>query len=182
MSIYHYFPSKAHLMDALLDRVVSEMSLPSEDLPWRGQIRHVAFEFRAMAHRHPQFFQFMVLHRMNTAQALGFLDRVIAIFDRAGLETERSARFFRAIGYYVSGAALDETSGYAKGPSAAEPVPSEIAARDFPHIAAINPFFKPEHHEATFVAGLDILLDDGSPPRSKKARRANPVKRGGQRG
>jgi AcrR family transcriptional regulator len=181
MSIYHYFPSRAHLMDALLDRVVSEMTLPAENLPWQEQIRHVAFEYRAMAWRHPRFFQFMVLHRMNTATALGLLDAIIGIFRRAGFDIEQAARLFRIFGYYVAGAALDETSGYAKGPSAAEPVPDEIAARDYPQITAVNPYFKSQHHEATFVAGLDILLK-GIAAAPKKARRANSVRHGVRRG
>jgi AcrR family transcriptional regulator len=159
MSIYHYFPSLAHLWDALLDRLVAGTHLPGRDLPWLERLRQVAYGYREAALRHPQFFRFAVLHRMNTATGLGYLEEVLAIFRDAGFTTEMSARFFRAVGYYIAGAALDEAAGYAKGPSAVEPVPDEIAARDYPLITAVNPYFKPAEREATFRVGLEILLD-----------------------
>jgi AcrR family transcriptional regulator len=39
MSIYHYFPSKAHLMDALADRFVSLIPIRPADLPWQQRLR-----------------------------------------------------------------------------------------------------------------------------------------------
>jgi AcrR family transcriptional regulator len=176
MSIYHYFPSKAHLMDALVDRAVAGMTMPPAGLSWREQVRRVAYEYRAMAHRSPKFFQFMVLHRLNTPTALAMVDRVLAIFRGGGFGLEQAARLFRVFGYYVAGAALDETSGYAKGPSAAEPVPDDIVVRDYPDIAAVNPYFKPAEHEATFALGLDMLLEGMA---AAKDAAAASVRRGG---
>ena len=57
------------------------------------------------------------------------------------------------------GATLDETSGYAKGPSAAEPVPEAILTRDFPTVVAVGPYFKPGSFDDTFFTGLDLLLN-----------------------
>ncbi len=158
MSIYHYYPSKAHLFDAMIDMCVGEMRLPPESEPWIARMRHVCGEYRTMALRHPGFFPFMAVHRMNTPTALGFINNVVAIFDATGLDAEARAGHFRAIGYYITGAALDETSGYAKGPSAVEPIPDEVAAREFPAITAIGPYFKKAHHQKTFEAGLETLL------------------------
>src|SRR4029078_1787624 len=86
------------------------------------------------------------------------LERILRIFEDAGFDTESMARLFRAVGYYLPGAPLDETAGYAKGPSATDPVPDDVAARDFPLITAANSYFRPEEREATFVRGLDIML------------------------
>lgn len=159
MSIYHYFPSKAHLFDALLDRLLAGARIPPADLPWRERLREMCRGYRDLALRNPQFFRFAVLHRMNTAAGLGYLEGLLRIFHDAGFDTEASARLFRAVGYYVSGAALDEAAGYARGPSAAEPVPPEAAERDYPLITAVNPYFRQDERETTFELGLDILLD-----------------------
>jgi hypothetical protein len=157
------------------------MVMPPADLSWRERARRIAYEYRAMAHRSPKFFQFLVLHRLNTPTGLGVLDQIIAIFRDAGFDLEQRARMFRVLGYYLSGAALDETSGYANGPSAAEPVPEDVAARDYPEIAAINPYFKPGEHEATFARGLDMLLE-GMAAAAPKARAAGAeISRGGGR-
>jgi AcrR family transcriptional regulator len=159
MSVYHHFPSKAHIMDALIDRVVGEIEIPSRSLSWQERLRGFAWEYRAMALRYPRFFQFAVLHRMNTAAALGVIEEAVTVFRDAGFSLEMSARLFRVLGYYIAGGSLDEAEGYAKGPSAVEPVPDDVAVRDYPEITAVNPFFKPQHHEATFALGLDILID-----------------------
>lgn len=169
MSIYHHFPSKAHLMDALLDRVLGEMEMPPRDMPWLERIRRMAWGIRELALSRPQFFQFMALHRMNTPGGLSALESIIGAFRDAGFDQERSARLFRSFSYYVIGAALDEAAGYAKGPSAAAPVPDDVFARDYPTVAAAGRFFQPEERAKTFETGLEILIE-GVRKQAKKPR------------
>lgn len=159
MSVYHHFPSKAHLMDALVDLVLAEARVAmAEEWGWLERLRRAAHGFRAMALKHPKFFPFFAVHRLNTLAGVGYIDSIIGILREAGFSDRDAARYFREIGYYLTGAALDETAGYAKGPSAAEPVPDEIIAASFKHLAAAAPYFQPGHFEATFEAGLEILL------------------------
>jgi len=159
MSIYHYFPSKAHLLDAMVDGCMAEIPAGPSDDDWIERVRRIAHGYRAMALRHPGFYPLLAVHRLNTRAALGLLDRVLKVFEAGGLSTEERARQFRIFGYYLTGACLDETAGYAKGPSAAEPVSGDEFARDFPSIAAVGPYFQPEYHRRTFEAGLEILLE-----------------------
>ncbi|MEO8157135.1 MAG: hypothetical protein ABI648_05020 [Betaproteobacteria bacterium] len=44
--------------------------------------------------------------------------------------------------YIVTGAIVDETSGHAKGPPAAEPDPDCKVTRGYPNVAAVGPYFK----------------------------------------
>lgn len=53
MSIYTYVPSKAELLDVMLDRAYGELAPPDEDAPWRARLEHVARENRRLFHRHP---------------------------------------------------------------------------------------------------------------------------------
>jgi AcrR family transcriptional regulator len=158
MSIYHHYPSKAHLMDALLDRQIRTMPEPP-DADWLVKLRRVAHDIREMALGHPEFFQFMALHRMNTPTALRWLDGCIAMVREGGFGPEATARLFRSFSYYVIGAALDETAGYANGPSAVEPVDSEAIGRDYLNVAAVGPYFRSAQHLKTFDTGLEMLLD-----------------------
>lgn len=159
MSIYYHFPSKAHLFDAMVAQCLSKQHWLPEDTHWRAALRHVLVQFRQIAHRNPAFFPFMVLYRMNSPEGLSLLERILGIFHRAGFSPEQSAKCFRLLSYYVTGAALDETSGYAKGPSAAELVPNEVVARDYPAVASVGPYFKPASFDSIFFTGLDLLLD-----------------------
>jgi AcrR family transcriptional regulator len=158
MSLYHYFPSKAHLLDAMVDIYLSEATFLPEDEPWLDQLRHAAHEFRKAALRHPGLFPFYSVYRQNSRSGLAYLNRIVKIMELSGLGTEARARHFRVLGYYLAGAALDEALGYAKGPSAAEPVPADTVQKEYPAIVAIGGFFGKEHHLKTFELGLEMLL------------------------
>lgn len=38
ISLYHHFLSKAHLMDALMDRAMGALPAPRKDLAWRSMM------------------------------------------------------------------------------------------------------------------------------------------------
>ncbi len=159
MSLYHYFPSKAHLFEAMVGICLTEMPLPDETLGWRRRLEHICANFRAMALRHPGFFAYFTTFRLNNAAGMAWLDAVLRVFEATGLPPDRRAFHFRALGYYLGGAGLDEALGYARGPSSVAPVPEEVARRDFPAITAVGPWFAQQHHAAIFALGLSELLD-----------------------
>ena len=66
MSIYHHFPSKQHLLDALVEHAIStvEVSEPGPDAPDR--LRRSLYSYRAMARRFPALFPLVAVHRLNT--------------------------------------------------------------------------------------------------------------------
>jgi len=159
MSIYHHFPSKAHLMDALVDLMLAEARVAMEpQWDWRERLRRAAHGFRAMALKHPAFFPFFAVHRLNTPAGVAYIDGIIGILRDAGFSDREAAIYFRELGYYLTGAALDETAGYASGPSSPEPVSDETIVASFKHLAAAAPFFRSAHFQATFETGLEILL------------------------
>lgn len=159
MSIYHYFPSKGHLMDALIDHVVAEMApMPDPALPWLERVRRLGRDVRRVATRRPSLFLFVATHRMNTPKALSWLDDCIALFEESGLPHEIAVRVFRSVSYYVMGAGLDETAGYARGPSTVEPLSDEVMAREFPHVTAAGRFFRPMDFDTTFELGWELML------------------------
>jgi AcrR family transcriptional regulator len=159
MSIYHYYPSKAHLFDAMVEICIAETQVPPAGVPWKERLQDLAHAYRATALRHPGFFLYFAIYRMNNRAGLSFLDRIAGIFQETGLPPEWQAAHFRAIGYYIMGAGLDEAQGYIKGPSATEPVPETKARMDYPAITSLGRYFSKAHHEATFEHGLEALLD-----------------------
>ena len=147
-------------MDALVDLMLAEARVPAaHEGEWLERLRQAAHSFRAMALKHPKFFPFFAVHRLNTPSGVAFINGIIGILREAGFSDRDAARYFREIGYYLTGAALDETAGYAQGPSAAEPVSNATIAANFPHLAAAAPYFQPGQFQATFETGLEILLD-----------------------
>ena len=181
MSIYHHFPSKRHLHDALVDHAIGSVAFPPPGPPL-ARLRALCVAYRAMAHRHAALYPLIGLHRLNTPAGVRFLERVLSIVHEAVPDADQAARQFRAIGYYLMGAAFDETAGYARGPSAAVPVDDVFVARHCPRLAAAAPFFARDEWDATFEAGLDALLSGLAatvvPARARHPRRRRRQPRG----
>jgi AcrR family transcriptional regulator len=183
MSLYHYYPSKGHLMDALVDRVVGRLlPLAPADLPWRERVRRAALDWRAMCLAHPALYVFLATHRMNTPKCLVWLDAVIALFREGAASDEEAARLFRATGYYLIGSGLEEAAGYGRGPSTVAPVPESEMAGRFPNVVAVARWFAPEEREATFLRGLDAIIDGWATSAEAPPKSGTSAGRGGARG
>ena len=159
MSVYHHFPSKRHLQDAMVERVIGGIADPPGGLDPIDGLRFLGREFRAMAHRHPRLFPIVALHRLNMPAGIGFIERMLGHFHAALPDDRMAAQAFRVFGYYVVGAALDETSGYAEGPSSAAPVADEYIVHEAPRLAAAVPYFKQSYFDSTFESGFEIMLN-----------------------
>jgi AcrR family transcriptional regulator len=158
MSIYHHFAGKQHLLDALVDHVIASFEWPDADLPPPQRLRAAVHAYRAMGHRHPALFPLVALHRLNTETGVRFIEGILALVQALVGDAEAAARHFRVLGYYLIGAVLDETSGYARGPSAAVPVSDDFIVRECPRLVAASRYFRQDEWDRTFELGVEALL------------------------
>jgi AcrR family transcriptional regulator len=159
MSVYHYFPSKAHLLDALLDDALAGVLANPPNGDPIDRLRVMAHSYRALAHRHPKIFPLIAVHRLNTPTGTRLIEQLLTLVHAAIPDDRLAAQYFRVLSYYVTGAALDETAGYASGPSAAEPVTDAYIEANCPRLAAAARYHRPEWWGSTFELGLESLLD-----------------------
>jgi hypothetical protein len=103
-------------------------------------------------------FPLVAVHRLNTRTGVRFIESMLALVQAVVPDRERAARHFRVLGYFLMGAGIDETAGYAKGPSAAEPVDASFVARECPRLAAAARWFTREQWDATFDLGVEAML------------------------
>jgi len=153
MSLYHWFPSKAHLLEELMERILAEMEVP-RDGTLGERLSDACRSFRTAIVAHPGFASYALRHRFNSQRGLEVLERFLAMFHEAGCGPEAAAGLFRFTIHWMMGFCLDETGGFAKGPSAIEPVPGDVIRRDFPRVSQLEPFNGPEHFDGLFEAGL----------------------------
>jgi AcrR family transcriptional regulator len=172
MSIYHHFPSKQHLLDALVEHAIATVEIPAPGPDPHADLRGVLYSYRAMARRFPALFPLIALHRLNTPAGVQFIEAIVRLIRAVEPDTERAARSFRAMGYYLIGAGLEETAGYARGPSAAEPVSDSYIAEHCPNLIACAPYFQSQHWDATFEFGVDLLMKGVRPPAKPGSARA----------
>jgi AcrR family transcriptional regulator len=172
MSIYHHFPSKQHLLDALVERAIAGVAEPPPGVHPIERLRFIGHEYRRVAHRHPRLFPLLALHRLNMPAGVAFIERMLRHFHDALPDDKLAAQAFRLFGHYVIGAALDETSGYAEGPSAAEPVGDDYVAAHCPRLAAAAPYFKRPYFDSTFELGFELILEGIAESRERLFARA----------
>jgi AcrR family transcriptional regulator len=158
MSLYHFFPSKQHLVDALVDHAITSVEFPPEGMQPLERMRRVMRNYRAMAHRFARLYPVVAVHRLNTPTGVRFIERLLGLATQIAGDEESAARCFRTLGYYLMGAALDETMGYAQGPSAAEPVDGAFITRECPHLARAARFFQRDQWDKTFELGMEAML------------------------
>jgi AcrR family transcriptional regulator len=159
MSIYHHFPSKAHLLDAMVDHAIESIEQPPAGLNPMQRMRHALHSYRAMANRFPALYPLVAVHRLNTPCGVRYIESILVMVRAAVPDDELAARHFRTVGYYLTGASLDETSGYAKGPSAAQPVSDDYIREHCPTLMKAAPYFKASQWDRTFELGLEAMLD-----------------------
>jgi len=157
MSIYHHFASKQHLMDALVEHAIGTVEVPPVGPDPVARLREAARSYRAMARRFPALFGYVATHRLNTPAGVAFIDAILRLVRAAAPDDETAARQFRAIGYYLVGAGLEETAGYLRGASAAEPVPDAYVAQHCPALLAAAPYFHESQWDRTFEYGLQAF-------------------------
>src|SRR5512132_364443 len=100
MSIYHYFPSKAHLMDALIDDALRGVLVEPPGADPIDRLRAMAHSYLQVARRHPRLFPLVAVHRLNTPTGVGVIEEVLALVHEAVPDGRLAAQYFRALSYY----------------------------------------------------------------------------------
>jgi AcrR family transcriptional regulator len=158
MSIYNYFPSKAHILDALVDRVLASIALPDRKQSPAKRLYALAHNWREAALAHQRLYPYLAMHRWNSETGVKFHAEIMSCFHDANLSDEAAARHFRVLCYLVLGATLDEISGYANGPSSMHPLSDAAVKKFYPQVAKAGKYFQPSQFKRTFDFGLDLFL------------------------
>lgn len=140
MSIYHHFPSKRVLLDAMVAQELAGIADPPIGLDPVARLAFLGREFRAMALRHPRFFEQVALRSLDTPADAAFTARMLSHFRAAVPDEGLAAQAFRVFRHYATGAALDEAHAAVEGIPAAG---------------------------STYALGLDIILDGIAALRAK---------------
>jgi AcrR family transcriptional regulator len=162
MALYHHFPSKDELLQGVMERLLAEAELPPPgSMPPLERLRRFVRSYRQIAVRHPHAFVLLAVRRFNTEAAFALYERILDALAEAGLDAVHSARLFRLIGYYASGAGLAEIASRAQEPDAAPVKLEKLGDRQrFPRVAAVARYLRVSNLEAVFEFGLDILFDE----------------------
>ena len=166
MSLYHHIANKDALLDALVEWIFTEITLPAPDVPWRQAMRERAAAARDTLSRHPWALG-LIESRLSPGPALlRHHDTVLSHLRRGGFSVPLAAHAFSVIDAYVYGFVLTETSlPFEDGDQVQEVATDmlrEMATDAYPALTelitehALQPGYS---YAAEFDFGLDLILD-----------------------
>ncbi|GAA4553559.1 TetR/AcrR family transcriptional regulator [Amycolatopsis samaneae] len=86
--VYHHVGDRDAVVDAVIDRVVGELTLPSDTLPWRAWFAALLTELRAVLRRYPGSARRLALYGPSVSAATRTIDAGIRVLLAAGFRGE----------------------------------------------------------------------------------------------
>ena len=108
MSLYHYYPNKEKLLDAMIDVVFGEIELPTTDGDWRTAMRRRALSTREVLGRHRWAVGLMESRLTPGPASLRLHDAVLGCLREAGFSIELAIQAYSVQDAYIYGFALQE--------------------------------------------------------------------------
>ncbi len=106
MSLYNHVVNKDDIIDSLVDAVVSEIELPSQEIDWRIAMRRRAISAHAVLLRHP-WAALALMSRINVGPAmLRYIDATLGCLVEAGFSYEMADHGWNAIDSHIYGFTL----------------------------------------------------------------------------
>ena len=158
MAVYHHFPSKAALLDAVAEQLLllapAPISPPEDGRQW---MRELGWGYFGLAKTHPRAFQLLAARRFNTEKAFAWFERTLSVLSLAGLPPSLRARVFRALGAVVNGAGM---AYVATVEQAADHISlsDSFIAEHYPEVAAIAPDLRLENQDELFGFTLEAMI------------------------
>ena len=167
MSLYHWFPAKERLLDAIADRLLAKVAVPPPPSAagWRAWVPAVARSYRRLALSQPRAFPVLAARRFLSPGAFAFLQANIAAHVAAGFSTREALRLTRSIGGFVNGIVMAEVAPSPFVQSAAmPPVGPVLDERQWSE--TLTALRRPAL-DGAFEFGLACLLDGASRTRHR---------------
>jgi TetR/AcrR family tetracycline transcriptional repressor len=134
-AVYTYFPDKAAVVQALVERLLGEVDhdvFADRERPWRERVEALALELRARLSAHPGAVTLMVGGPMNGPNALALNERLLEVLADAGLSPTDAARASYLLIVYVFGSiALEVADASPRSADAAATMAGYISTEQY---------------------------------------------------
>lgn len=165
-AIYRYFPSKEHLMQALLDALLAHSAgeVTAERSDWRQRLRQLAANTLFQFEKHPAIGEEAIVLTTNGPGELDAIELMLDAFATAGLHDEELVHHYALFASHV----LSSAAGIARarGEQSREPAasgrwfegPLMAGARKYPHIARLASQLADLEDQELFDLGVEAVI------------------------
>lgn len=158
MAIYHHFPSKAALLDAVAEQLLFLAPAPvSPPEDWQQWMRELGWGYFGLAKSHPRAFQLLAARRFNTEKAFAWFERTLSVLSLAGLPPALRARTFRALGAVVNGAGMAYVATVEQEADRVA-LNSALIAERYPEVAAVAAELRLDKQDELFEFTLEAMI------------------------
>ncbi len=168
MILYRHAPSKAALLDGVVEMVLAQFRVDPTDRDWTAQLRTVARGYRALALAHPNVVPLLVTRPLATPLALRPrgtlrpLEDILALLTGAGFSGSDALHVYRAFFGFLNGHMLNELQELVENPDETDDLlrlgMHRLPLSEFPLLRGLAHALACYDGAAELERGLDILI------------------------
>ena len=163
MSLYHWFPNKAAILDGLVEAAIRETATVAEPdgwTGWRDSLRGLAAAYRHVLKAHPNTLACLSGRPGQSVEAMRFIERMLEVLRSDGFSPELATKAMQAVLAYITGAVSAEVGKGAPRGGTGHAL-AGFPPDEFPRLNEVLARYggPPPDGDEQFAFGLESLLD-----------------------
>jgi AcrR family transcriptional regulator len=166
MSLYKHVANKEAILDGVVELIVSQIEIPSQETPWKQAMRSRAVSARGVLAGHSWAIGLLETRGSMGPATMRYLNAILGNLRSAGFSIQNAVHAFWLLDSYVYGHVIQETTlapgrTAPPGTESAAAVLEQATMAEYPHLAELA-----EHAlgsvysvDGEFRFGLDLILD-----------------------
>lgn len=158
MSLYHHFPNKRAILDAVGETIAAgALGASQPDPRWQGRVRQLFLGLHALAEAHPRALPLISTAVLGTPSGRHWMEELMRTLLDAGFTAARAATVYHVLGAYTLGLGFARMLGD-------EVQTTDIVAQltghwaDYPSMLRVGLRLAVWDSPGEFETGLDVLL------------------------
>ncbi len=158
MSLYHHYPNKRAILDAVGEKIAAAaLGASPPDPRWQSRVRQLFMGLHALTEAHPRALPLISAAVVRTPSGRRWMEELMGILLGAGFSEDRAATVYHVLGSYTLGL------GYARM-LGDEVQTTDIVAQlvghwaDYPSMMRVGMRLAVWDRPGEFETGLDVLL------------------------
>ena len=158
MSLYHHYPNKRAILDAVGEKIAAAaLGVSPPDPRWQSRVRQLFMGLHALTEAHPRALPLISAAVVRTPSGRRWMEELMGTLLEAGFSEDRAATVYHVLGSYTLGL------GYARM-LGDEVQTTDIVAQlighwaDYPSMMRVGMRLAVWDRPGEFETGLDVLL------------------------